>query len=623
MKRLEKFLRPYRRESILAPLFKLLEVVFDLMVPVVVAQIIDVGVAKNDYGYIVEMFFVLLLMAAVGLLCSFTAQFFAAKASVGFATSVRQAMFDHIQGLSFTELDTLGTDTLITRLTDDVNQVQNGINMGLRLLLRSPFVVIGAMVMAFTINVRCALIFVVTVPILFVVVFSIMLISIPLFKKVQAGLDRVTGLTRENLTGVRVIRAFCREEQAVEEFEEGNRELTRLNEFVGRISALLNPLTYVLINGATVLLIARAGVQVNIGNLQQGQVVALYNYMAQIIVELIKLASLIITLNKSMACADRVSGILDVKSSMEYKVAAEQMKNEQINVDQRKYGTDGENEQADSNLAVEFNHVTFTYEGAGASSLSDITFRAKKGQTIGIIGGTGSGKSTLVSLIPRFYDPQEGTVKVNGINAKDYPQGELCSEIGVVQQRSILFKGSIRDNLKWGNDQASDEDLWKAITIAQAKDIVEAKLGKLDSEVEQNGRNLSGGQKQRLTIARALVSKPEILILDDSLSALDFATDATLRKAIGELEGNVTTFLVSQRISGIRQADKILVMEDGELAGQGTHEELMETCETYQEIYYSQFPEERPAAVKSSKETGKDLDKADKMTEKAEKGAAE
>lgn len=623
MKRLEKFLRPYRRESILAPLFKLLEVVFDLMVPVVVAQIIDVGVAKNDRGYIVEMFFVLLLMAAVGLLCSFTAQFFAAKASVGFATSVRQAMFDHIQRLSFTELDTLGTDTLITRLTDDVNQVQNGINMGLRLLLRSPFVVIGAMVMAFTINVRCALIFVVTVPILFVVVFSIMLISIPLFKKVQAGLDCVTGLTRENLTGVRVIRAFCREEQSVEEFEEGNRELTRLNEFVGRISALLNPLTYVLINGATVLLIARAGVQVNIGNLQQGQVVALYNYMAQIIVELIKLASLIITLNKSMACADRVAGILDVKSSMEYKVAAEQMKNEQINADQRKYGTDGENEQADSNLAVEFNHVTFTYEGAGASSLSDITFRAKKGQTIGIIGGTGSGKSTLVSLIPRFYDPQEGTVKVNGINAKGYPQGELCSEIGVVQQRSILFKGSIRDNLKWGNDQASDEDLWKAITIAQAKDVVEAKPGKLDFEVEQNGRNLSGGQKQRLTIARALVSKPEILILDDSLSALDFATDATLRKAIGELEGNVTTFLVSQRISGIRQADKILVMEDGELAGQGTHEELMETCETYQEIYYSQFPEERPAAVKSSKETGKDLDKADKMTEKAEKGAAE
>ena len=615
MKRLEKFLRPYRRESILAPLFKLLEVVFDLMVPVVVAQIIDVGVAKNDRGYIVEMFFVLLLMAAVGLLCSFTAQFFAAKASVGFATSVRQAMFDHIQRLSFTELDTLGTDTLITRLTDDVNQVQNGINMGLRLLLRSPFVVIGAMVMAFTINVRCALIFVVTVPILFVVVFSIMLISIPLFKKVQAGLDRVTGLTRENLTGVRVIRAFCREEQSVEEFEEGNRELTRLNEFVGRISALLNPVTYVLINGATVILIARAGLQVNMGNLQQGQVVALYNYMAQIIVELIKLASLIITLNKSMACADRVSGILDVKSSMEYK-----------DVD-AKHIANVENDKADDNMAVEFSHVTFTYEGAGASSLSDISFQAKKGQTIGIIGGTGSGKSTLVSLIPRFYDPQEGTIKVNGVNAKDYPQGELCREIGVVQQRQVLFKGSIRENLKWGNDQASDEELWNAITIAQAKDVVESKPGKLDFEVEQNGRNLSGGQKQRLTIARALVGNPEILILDDSLSALDFATDAALRKALGGLEGNVTTFLVSQRISGIRQADKILVMDDGELAGQGTHEELMETCETYQEIYYSQFPEERPDAVKSlqesSQETGKALDKVDKITEKTEKGAAE
>lgn len=580
MKRLEKFLRPYRKESILAPLFKLLEVVFDLMVPVVVAQIIDVGVAKNDHGYIVEMFFVLLLMAAVGLTCSFTAQFFAAKASVGFATSVRQAMFDHIQGLSFTELDTLGTDTLITRLTDDVNQVQNGINMGLRLLLRSPLVVIGAMVMAFTINVRCALIFVVTVPILFVVVFSIMLISIPLFKKVQAGLDRVTGLTRENLTGVRVIRAFCREEQSVDEFEESNRELTRLNEFVGRISALLNPVTYVLINGATVILIARAGVQVNIGNLQQGQVVALYNYMAQIIVELIKLASLIITLNKSMACADRVAGILDVKSSMEYK-------------DTKDEGCERK-EKVSSDMAVEFNHVTFTYEGAGASSLSDISFQAKKGQTIGIIGGTGSGKSTLVSLIPRFYDPQEGNVKVDGMPVTEYPQGELCKEIGVVQQRSILFKGSIRENLKWGNEQASDEELWNAITIAQAKDVVESKPGKLDFEVEQNGRNLSGGQKQRLTIARALVGQPKILILDDSLSALDFATDAALRKAIGGLEGNVTTFLVSQRISGIRQADKILVMEDGALAGQGTHEELMKNCKTYQEIYYSQFPEERP-----------------------------
>ena len=624
MKRLEKFLRPYRKESILAPLFKLLEVVFDLMVPVVVAQIIDVGVAKNDHGYIVQMFFVLLLMAAVGLLCSFTAQFFAAKASVGFATSVRQAMFDHIQSFSFSELDVLGTDTLITRLTDDVNQVQNGINMGLRLLLRSPFVVIGAMVMAFTINVRCALIFVVTVPILFVVVFSIMLISIPLFKKVQAGLDRVTGLTRENLTGVRVIRAFCREEQSVDEFEEGNKELTRLNEFVGRISALLNPVTYVLINGATVLLIARAGVQVNIGNLQQGQVVALYNYMAQIIVELIKLASLIITLNKSMACADRVAGILDVKSSMEYKKSVEAGDTKKAdNTNDNTKAVGSKKEGVASENAVTFNHVTFTYEGAGASSLSDITFQAKKGQTIGIIGGTGSGKSTLVSLIPRFYDPQEGTVTVNGIPAKDYPQGELCRKIGVVQQRAVLFKGTIRENLKWGNDHATDEELWDAITIAQAKDVVESKDGKLDFKVEQNGRNLSGGQKQRLTIACALVGQPEILILDDSLSALDFATDAALRKAIAGLEGDVTTFLVSQRISGIRQADKILVMDNGSLAGQGTHEELMESCETYQEIYYSQFPEERPVTDKSSEEAGKALDKADKLTEKTEKGAAE
>ena len=563
MKRLEKFLRPYRRESILAPLFKLLEVVFDLMVPVVVAQIIDVGVAKNDRGYIVEMFFVLLLMAAVGLLCSFTAQFFAAKASVGFATSVRQAMFDHIQRLSFTELDTLGTDTLITRLTDDVNQVQNGINMGLRLLLRSPFVVIGAMVMAFTINVRCALIFVVTVPILFVVVFSIMLISIPLFKKVQAGLDRVTGLTRENLTGVRVIRAFCREEQSVEEFEEGNRELTRLNEFVGRISALLNPLTYVLINVATVLLIARAGVQVNIGNLQQGQVVALYNYMAQIIVELIKLASLIITLNKSMACADRVAGILDVKSSMEYKAVAG-------------------NDKVDDNMAVEFNHVTFTYEGAGASSLSDITFRAKKGQTIGIIGGTGSGKSTLVSLIPRFYDPQEGIVKVNGVNAKDYPQGELCSEIGVVQQRSILFKGSIRDNLKWGNDQASDEDLWKAITIAQAKDVVEAKPGKLDFEVEQNGRNLSGGQKQRVAIVRALCMHPEVLLFDEVTAALDPEMVREVLEVLLDLaKQGRTMVIVTHEMSFAKAiADRVIFLDKGIIVEEGKAEEFLEHPKT-------------------------------------------
>ena len=572
MKRLEKFLRPYRRESILAPLFKLLEVVFDLMVPVVVAQIIDVGVAKNDRGYIVEMFFVLLLMAAVGLLCSFTAQFFAAKASVGFATSVRQAMFDHIQRLSFTELDTLGTDTLITRLTDDVNQVQNGINMGLRLLLRSPFVVIGAMVMAFTINVRCALIFVVTVPILFVVVFSIMLISIPLFKKVQAGLDRVTGLTRENLTGVRVIRAFCREEQSVEEFEEGNRELTRLNEFVGRISALLNPLTYVLINVATVLLIARAGVQVNIGNLQQGQVVALYNYMAQIIVELIKLASLIITLNKSMACADRVAGILDVKSSMEYKAVAG-------------------NDKVDDNMAVEFNHVTFTYEGAGASSLSDITFRAKKGQTIGIIGGTGSGKSTLVSLIPRFYDVTDGKITIDGKDIRNVSQHELREKLGYVPQKAVLFSGDIASNILYGNPDGSEAEMTEAATIAQATEFIEQKKKKYKSTISQGGSNVSGGQKQRLSIARAIAKHPDIYIFDDSFSALDYKTDATLRAKLKEKTSESTVMIVAQRISTILHADQIIVLDDGQIVGKGTHKELLKNCEAYYQIASSQLSE--------------------------------
>ena len=577
MKSLAVYLKEYKKESILAPLFKLLEVVFDLLVPVVVAQIIDVGVAQDNRSYVVQMFFVLILMAGVGLACSFTAQFFAAKASCGFAAKLRQAMFDHIQSLSFTELDTMGTDTLITRLTDDVNQVQNGLNLGLRLLLRSPFVVLGSMVMAFTINVKCAWIFVIAIPVLFVVVFSIMLVSIPLFKKVQNGLDQVTGLTRENLTGVRVIRAFCMEEQSVEEFEDSSRELTRLNLFVGRISALLNPVTYVLINIATVILIDRAGIQVNMGNMQQGEVVALYNYMLQIIVELIKLASLIITLNKSMACADRVAGILAVKSSMTY-----------VNDEMRQ-----KEKKQNPTPAVKFDHVTFTYAGAGAPSLKDISFQAMPGETIGIIGGTGSGKSTLVSLIPRFYDPQDGQVYMDGESVTEYTRKSIGEKVGIVQQRSVLFQGSIRDNLKWGDENATDEDIWKAIEIAQAKEVVEGKPGKLDFQLEQNGRNLSGGQKQRLTIARALVKKPEILILDDSASALDFATDAALRKAIHGLEGKMTTFLVSQRVAGIKQADKILVLGNGELAGQGTHEELMKNCEVYQEIYYSQFPEEK------------------------------
>ena len=474
-------------------------------------------------------------------------------------------MFDHIQRLSFTELDTLGTDTLITRLTDDVNQVQNGINMGLRLLLRSPFVVIGAMVMAFTINVRCALIFVVTVPILFVVVFSIMLISIPLFKKVQAGLDRVTGLTRENLTGVRVIRAFCREEQSVEEFEEGNRELTRLNEFVGRISALLNPLTYVLINVATVLLIARAGVQVNIGNLQQGQVVALYNYMAQIIVELIKLASLIITLNKSMACADRVAGILDVKSSMEYKAVAG-------------------NDKVDDNMAVEFNHVTFTYEGAGASSLSDITFRAKKGQTIGIIGGTGSGKSTLVSLIPRFYDVTGGTIRVDGQDIRNIKLSDLRNHIGIVQQDVYLFAGTILENIRYGKPDASREEVIRAAKEANAHEFIMNFPDGYDTDIGQRGVKLSGGQKQRLSIARVFLKNPPILIFDEATSALDNESEKVVQESLEILAKGRTTFVIAHRLSTIRNAQRILVLTENGIEESGTHAELLAKGGIYQKL---------------------------------------
>ena len=573
MRSLAVYLKNYKKESILAPFFKFLEVVFDLIVPIIIAQIIDVGIAHHDNGYIVQRFFILILMAAFGLTCSITAQFFAAKASVGFATKLRQAVYDHVQRLSFTELDTLGTDTLITRLTDDINQVQNGLNMGLRLLLRSPFIVLGSMVMAFTIDFKCALVFAVAIPFLFLVVFVIMFLSIPLFKKVQGKLDTVTGLTRQNLTGVRVIRAFCREKEAVQEFDTRNDELTKLNLFVGRLSALLNPITYVLINIATVILIQKAGVEVNLGGMQQGQVVALYNYMAQMIVELIKLASLIITLNKSAACAGRVADILKVKSSMDYPTATAS--------------------SATSDDAVVFDDVTFEYSGAGAPSLSHISFSVKKGQTVGIIGGTGSGKTTLVNLISRFYDATKGTVLLDGQNIENYERNDLRSKIGVVPQKAALFKGSIRDNMKWGREDATDGDLWQALTTAQGKDVVEGKPGQLDFELEQNGKNLSGGQKQRLTIARALVKKPEILILDDSASALDFATDAALRKALNKLDWNVTTFLVSQRSSSIQQADLILVLDNGNLAGKGTHADLLQTCETYREIYFSQFPEEK------------------------------
>ena len=574
MKKLASYLKRYTKESILAPLFKLLEVVFDLMVPLVVARMINIGVAGNDRGYMVRCFLLLILMALLGLAASITAQFFAAKASTGFAADLRQAVFDHIQGFSFTELDTLGADTMITRLTDDINQVQTGVNMGLRLLLRSPFVVFGAMIMAFTIDVSCAWVFAVVIPVLFVAVFAIMLSSIPLYRKAQSALDRVTCLTRENLTGVRVIRAFCREDHSVKEFDESSQALTKLNEFVGKISALLNPLTYVLINLAAVVLIDRAALRVNIGSIAQGDVVALNNYMLQITVELIKLASLIITLTKSMACAGRVAGVLEQPTSMTYPEKDAQPR-----------------ENGDE--AVRFDRVNFTYRNAGAPSLTDICFCAGKGQTVGIIGGTGSGKSTLISLIPRFYDAASGTVCLDGCNVKEYTQQALCRKVAVVQQRSVLFQGTIRDNLRWGNENASDEELWQALEVAQAREIVEGKEGQLDFRLEQGGRNLSGGQKQRLSIARALVKKPEILILDDSSSALDFATDAALRSAIHGLGGGVTTFLVSQRIACIRQADQILVLDNGSLAGVGTHEELLERCGLYQEIFDSQFPGER------------------------------
>lgn len=591
MRSLTVYLKNYKKESILAPFFKFLEVVFDLIVPIVIAQIIDVGIANHDNRYIVQRFSILILMAALGLASTITAQFFAAKASVGFATELRQAVYDHVQHLSYTELDTLGTDTLITRLTDDVNQIQNGLNMGLRLLLRSPFIVLGSMVMAFTIDFKCALVFAVAIPFLFLVVFVIMFLSIPLFKKVQGKLDTVTGLTRENLTGVRVIRAFCREKEAVAEFDTRNQELTKLNLFVGKLSALLNPVTYVLINIATVILIQKAGVEVNLGGMQQGQVVALYNYMAQMIVELIKLASLIITLNKSAACAGRVADILKVKSTMDYPAATTVSCS-----DSAQTPKDLTAATADTSLsenAVVFDDVTFAYSKAGAPSLSHISFSVKKGQTVGIIGGTGSGKTTLVNLISRFYDASNGTVLLDGQNIENYTRSDLRSRIGVVPQKAALFKGSIRDNLKWGREDASDEDLWHALTTAQGKEIVEGKPGQLDFMLEQNGKNLSGGQKQRLTIARALIKKPEILILDDSASALDFATDAALRKSLNRLDWKVTTFLVSQRSSSIQQADLILVLDNGTLAGKGTHAELLRTCDTYREIYFSQFPEER------------------------------
>ena len=579
MKKLLVYLKDYKKESVLGPLFKLLEATFELIVPLVMAAIIDTGVASGDKSYIMKMCMVLVMLAVIGLTCSITAQFFAAKAAVGFATKLRHALFAHIESLSFTEMDTVGTATLITRMTSDVNQVQNGVNLVLRLFLRSPFIVFGAMVMAFTIDIKAALVFVVTIPLLSVVVFGIMLISIPLYKKVQAALDKVLGITRENLTGSRVIRAFNKEEDETVHFNENNELLTRAQIYVGKISALMNPLTYVIINGAIVVLVWTGAVRVDNGYITQGEVVALINYMSQILVELVKLANLIININKSIACGNRIQFIFEMQSSI----------------------TDGSNQNADkaekdasdgskeAEYAVEFSHAGLIYAGAGEESLTDIDFNVKKGETIGIIGGTGSGKSSVVNLIPRFYDVTSGFVKVDGKNVKDYPLEELRGKIGTVLQKAVLFHGTIRENLKWGNPDATEEDLIRAITVAQTKEFVDNKEGGLDFEIEQGGRNLSGGQRQRLTIARAVVRKPEILILDDSASALDFATDAALRKAIRGMEGETTVFIVSQRAASIQHADRIIVLDDGKIVGLGTSEELLESCEVYQEIYNSQF----------------------------------
>lgn len=579
MKKLLVYLKDYKKESVLGPLFKLLEATFELIVPLVMAAIIDTGVATGDKSYIMKMCMVLVLLAVIGLTCSITAQYFAAKAAVGFATKLRHALFAHIESLSFTEMDTVGTATLITRMTSDVNQVQNGVNLVLRLFLRSPFIVFGAMVMAFTIDVKAALVFVVTIPLLSIIVFGIMLISIPLYKKVQSALDKVLGITRENLTGSRVIRAFNKEDDEKVHFNENNDLLTRAQIYVGKISALMNPLTYVIINGAIVVLVWTGAVRVDNGYITQGEVVALINYMSQILVELVKLANLIININKSIACGNRIQSIFEMQPSITDGSGQK--------VD--KVQTDTADRSEEAEYAVEFSHVGLTYAGAGDESLTDIDFKVKKGETIGIIGGTGSGKSSVVNLIPRFYDVTSGFIKVDGKDVKDYPLEELRGKIGMVLQKAVLFHGTIRENLKWGNPDATEEDLNRAITVAQAKEFVDNKEGRLDFEIEQGGKNLSGGQRQRLTIARAVVKKPEILILDDSASALDFATDAALRKAIREMEGETTVFIVSQRAASIQHADRIVVLDDGKIVGLGTSEELLESCEVYQEIYNSQF----------------------------------
>ncbi len=572
------YLNGYKKESVIAPLFKMLEAAFDLLVPLVMADIVNVGIAARDARYILVRCGLLLVLAMVGLACSVTAQYFSAKAAVGYATALRHALFAHIQSLGFSEMDTIGTSTLITRMTSDINLVQGGLNMFLRLFLRSPFVVIGAMVCAFTVNVRAALIFVVTIPALSVVVFSIMAVTGPFYKQVQARLDRVLGLTRENLTGVRVVRAFGKEQAETDRFEEANGILTTLQLKVGHLSALTTPLTYVLINLAIVALLYTGAIEIDLGGMASGDLIALVNYMNQILVELVKLANLIVQISKALASAGRVQAVLATRPGMAFPDFVQ-----------------GKIPEERAGEAVRFDHVGLIYAGAGAPSLTGITFTARRGETIGVIGGTGAGKSSLVSLIPRFYDSTEGGVELFGLPVSAWPREALRSRVGMVMQKAQLFTGTIRSNLLWGKKDATDAELWAALETAQAAEFVRAKPLGLDEPVEQGGQNFSGGQRQRLTIARALVAQPDILILDDSASALDFATDAALRKAIAALPGGMTVFIVSQRAASLQHADRIVVLNDGHMVGCGSHQELLERCPVYQEIYESQF--KRPSEL--------------------------
>ena len=570
MKKLLKYMRGYGTQCVLGPLFKLLEATFELFIPLVVAAIVDTGIGNGDSGYIFKMCLVMIALGVIGLICAVTAQWFAAGAAVGFASRLRHALMEHILSLSYSQMDTLGSSTMVTRMTSDVNQVQNGVNLTLRLLLRSPFVVFGAMIMAFTIDVQAALTFAVLIPLLCLVVFGIMLITMPMYKRVQTGLDKVTSATRQNLSGIRVLRAFCKEEDEKAEFKHQTENLTQKQLSAGRISALMNPLTFVMVNLAIVVLVHIGALKVEAGILTQGLVIALYNYMSQILVELVKMANLIISMTKAAACADRVAAVLDIECDQ---------KNGEI-VPETLQGS------------VEFANVTARYAGAGEASLEHISFSVKPGQTVGVIGGTGSGKTTLVNLIPRLYDAAGGEVRIDGRNVRDYDMTTLRQKIGIVPQKAVLFKGTIRQNLRWGNENATDAQLWEALETAQAREVVKDKEGELDALVSQGGSNFSGGQRQRLTIARALVRKPAILILDDSASALDYATDASLRQAIRNMKNAPTTFIVSQRAASVRYADLILVLDEGELVGKGTHEELLKSCQVYQEIYYSQFERE-------------------------------